>query len=89
MDSIYLMVFKVSQVVCLKNEEKLAEVCQPIRNQDFFFSYISRKTHQDDSDKANKQQRVVCQAEQITAVEPDRCTVGLFLAQSEARTFNS
>lgn len=42
-----------------------------------------------DSDKANKQQQAVCQAEQITTVEADRCALGLFLTQMEAHTFNS
>lgn len=52
-------------------------------------SYFTRKTHKDDSNKVNKQQQSVCQAEQKTTVGPDRCTVGLFLAQMEAHTFNS
>ena len=48
-----------------------------------------RKTHLDDSNRASTQKQAVCQAEQITTVEPDRCTVGLLLAQMEAHTFSS
>ena len=51
-------------------------------------SYNKRKTHHDDSDKESTWQRVVCQAEQITTADPDKCTVGLFLAQMEAHRFS-